>query len=113
MTGDDWLFAQRRIYELSDEELELSTEFHKGYLNLLGEEQLRRRVEKAHKECAKSLRLHQAAGAGVASTVVKTETKVVKTKVVSTEKKKEQAAALMGTLSPAELAQLMLLMSKK
>jgi len=111
MAGDDWLFAQRRIYELSDEELELSTEFHRGYLNLLGEEQVRRRVEKGHKECAK--KTSQLTLGTVAPVVVTKETKVVKTKVVSTEKKKEQAAALMGTLSPAELAQLMLLMSKQ
>ena len=53
--GLDWLFEQRRIPDMTDEELATSIEYHKRDLNLLLTEQDRRRTEKAHKMAAKKI----------------------------------------------------------
>jgi len=47
--GFDWLFMQRKIYTLSDAELDLAIEYHRNYQSLLLVEAEARRNQKAHR----------------------------------------------------------------
>ena len=49
LTGLDWLFAQRKIISLSDNELELAIEYHREILNGMLKEREERRIAKAHR----------------------------------------------------------------
>jgi len=49
LSGLDWLFAQRKIVSLSDNELELSVEYHREFLNGLLKEREERRIKQAHR----------------------------------------------------------------
>ena len=71
--GTDWLFEQRRINTMTDEELVCAIEYHKRDLNLMLSEQDKRRAEKAHRAAAKKILL-----AKKPSTVTITETVTTK-----------------------------------
>jgi hypothetical protein len=105
--GADWLFEQRRINDMSDEELIVAIEYHRQDLNLLITEQDRRRAEKAHRLAAKRIQLAPT----TKISVTEKETKQVtapKAKNGASTKKLEQAQALIALLlnkmSPEDLA---------
>lgn len=96
--GLSWLFAQRKIIELSDVELECQQEYHRNLLILLIDEQERRR----------NARIHRYAGAksiitpDITSVSNTTTTVVKKTRTISKNKADEQLAALMNTIAKAK-----------
>jgi hypothetical protein len=91
--GLDWLFAQRRIPEYSDAELDLAIEYHRERLNLLLGENERRRTEKMHRYAGVKVVLPSTNG-----TATTTTTTVKKTRIISKNKQQEQLAALLKSL---------------
>lgn len=92
LSGDDWMFAQRRVKDLSDDELDMVVEYHRQYLQLLCDDAERRRMEKAHRNANVKFVIPSAQ---VTSTTVTTTKKV---STVKLDKQKEQAAALLAQL---------------
>lgn len=85
LEGMNWLFAQRKIAALSDDELELSVEYHRGLLNgLLGEREARR-IAKAHRF----------AGVGLPPQGSPVVTTSKKTKSIKSSKQAATASALL------------------
>ena len=91
INGDDFLFAQRKIGDLTDPELELSIEFHREYLQLLAAEQDKRKAERLHKQSQQKLLIPN----GTVSKTVK-ETKTTTT--TKQNKKADQITALFEQL---------------
>jgi hypothetical protein len=89
--GLDWLFAQRKIVDLSDLELDLSIEYHRNILSLMITEQEQRRTAKMHRYAG--VRIHFPTASPTEST--STTTTVKKTRTVSKTKAQEQLAALL------------------
>lgn len=108
LSGDDWMFAQRRIRELADAELDLAIEFHRQYLMLLCAEQERRRTEKAHRNAGIKFVIPPSTSS---TTTTTTTTKKVST--VKMDKKKEQAASMLAAMDPSMLAALLAKLSGK
>lgn len=89
--GLSWLFAQRKITELSDVELDMAIEYHRNILSLMISEQEQRRNTKMHRY------------AGIKAIPTPTTTKVSddtttsvrKTRTISKTKAEEQLAAVM------------------
>lgn len=98
MSGDDWMFAQRRIRSMTDAEGMLATEFHRNYLMLLIDDQERRRNEKAHRNAGKTFVLPSASSTTTTTTVQK------KISTVKLDKKKEQLAAQLANLTQDQIA---------
>jgi hypothetical protein len=92
--GLDWLFAQRKIPEYSDAELDLGIEYHRARLDLLLGENEKRRVDKMHRYAGvKHVIAPTTIGTAVTSTTI-----VKKTKTISKNKQQEQLAALLKNL---------------
>ena len=49
LEGMDWLFAQRKILQMSNDSLELAIEYHRALLNGLLQEREARRIKHAHR----------------------------------------------------------------
>jgi mRNA-degrading endonuclease toxin of MazEF toxin-antitoxin module len=95
ISGLDWLFAQRKIVELSDLELDLSIEYHRNILSLMCTEQEQRRTAKMHRYAGVKIHLTPST-TGVNQT---TTTTVKKTRTVSKTKAQEQIAALLKNMA--------------
>lgn len=93
--GLDWLFAQRKIVDLSDLELDLSIEYHRNILSLLITEQEQRRAAKMHRYAG--VKVHFPTASPTVST--STTTTVKKTRTVSKTKAQEQLAALLKNMA--------------
>lgn len=102
--GLDWLFSQRKIYELNDEELDLSIEYHRNIMQLMLMEQEQRRVEKLHRYANVVIKAPPSAAKVTNTTVTTTK----KTRTVTKDKAAEQLQALMRSmlakgLTPAQI----------
>ncbi len=95
INGLDWLFAQRKIVELSDLELDLSIEYHRNILSLMCTEQEQRRTAKMHRYAGVKIHLTPS----VISVNNTTITTVKKTRTVSKTKAQEQLAALLKNMT--------------
>ena len=99
--GLDWLFAQRRIPDQSDVELDLTIEYHRNILQLLLTEQEQRRNAKMHRYAGVRV-VPVPSGQPKAGDPTKvsstTTTTVKKTRTVSKNKAAEQAAAVLNSL---------------
>lgn len=94
LEGLDWLFSQRKIVDLSDEELDLSIEYHRNIMYLMIAEQERHRNEKMHRYANVTFK-HTKSAAKVTDT---TTTTVKKTRTVSKDKASEQLQAIMKAM---------------
>ena len=92
--GLDWLFSQRKITELTDNELDLSIEYHRNILNLMIAEQERHRNEKMHRY-ANVVFKPQKSAMKVTDT---TTTTVKKSRTISKDKASEQLQAIMKAM---------------
>jgi hypothetical protein len=92
INGLDWLFAQRKINELSDVELDLSIEYHRNILSLMITEQEQRRTAKMHRYAGVKVHIPTPTTTGVHDS---TTTTVKKTRTISKTKAQEQIAALL------------------
>jgi hypothetical protein len=112
ITGMDWLFAQRKISDLSDIELDLDIEYHRNIYKLMLDEQERRRTEKMHRYANTRVVLPSSPATKSSST---TTTTVKKTRTVSKDKAAEQLAALLSSMKSkgVNMAQLQQLLKKK
>lgn len=77
-TGLDWLFAQRKIATLSEEELSLTIEYHQGLMQGLVNERDKRRVEYFHRNAGKKISIVDANGNDL-NTITTTSVKTTKT----------------------------------
>jgi len=93
--GLSWLFAQRKIADLSDVELDLTIEYHRNILMLQIDEQERRRNAKMHRYASSKYTIQTPSGTTVSST---TQTTVKKTRTVSKNKAEEQLNALLASM---------------
>jgi hypothetical protein len=93
--GLDWLFAQRKIPELSDAELDLTIEYHRNILQLMIAEQEKKHAAYLHRNAGVKVHFASTPAAGVTST---TTTTVKKTRTVSKQKATEQLNALLKDL---------------
>jgi len=93
--GLSWLFAQRKIIELSDVELDMMIEFHRSLCVLMLDESERRRNERMHRYA--NVKVHIPTPSTTSVTSDKTTT-VKKTRTVSKDKASEQLAALLSSM---------------
>ena len=93
--GLDWLFAQRKINDMADVELDLAIEYHRNIESLMIAEQERRRNAKMHRYAGVSIKIPSAPGTEVRDT--KTTT-VKKSRTISKNKQAEQLAALLKSM---------------
>jgi hypothetical protein len=98
IAGLDWLFAQRRITDLSDMELDLAVEYHRNILSLMISEQESRRNVKMHRYAGVKVSIPTPATTTVSNTSTTTTT-TKKTRVVSKTKQQEQLAALLKSIT--------------
>ena len=93
--GLDWLFAQRKISELADVELDMAIEYHRNICSLMMAESERRRNEKMHRYAG--IKVHIATPSTTKITEGTTTT-VKKTRTVSKDKASESAAAILASM---------------
>lgn len=93
INGMDWLFAQRKISTLTDDELELSIEYHRGILNGMLKEREERRIKYAHRFAGVSIPRGVLTGVGSDS-----NTEVKRTRMISSSKTEASAASMMKAL---------------
>jgi hypothetical protein len=98
IAGLDWLFAQRRITDLSDMELDLAIEYHRNILSLMISEQESRRNVKMHRYAGVKVSIPTPSTTTVSNTSTTTTT-TKKTRVVSKTKQQEQLAALLKSIT--------------
>jgi hypothetical protein len=94
--GLSWLFAQRKINDLSDVELDLAIEYHRNILMLQIDEQERRRNAKMHRYANTPYKIPTPSTTTVSNS---TTTTVKKTRTVSKDKAAEQLAAILGSMA--------------
>ena len=92
LSGETWMFMQRRINTMSDAELDIAIEVHRQYLQLLCDDQERRRAEKAHRNANVKFIMP------TTTTTSSTTTETKKVTVIKTDKAKEKASAAMQVL---------------
>jgi hypothetical protein len=92
--GLDWLFAQRRIKDLADVELDMSIEYHRNICSLMLTEAEKRRIERVHRYAGVKIVLPND------STIItnNTTTTVKKTRTMSKNKGMEQVAAILSSM---------------
>lgn len=95
ISGLDWLFAQRKISELSDTELDLTIEYHRNILSLMITEQEARRNAKMHRYAGIKVSIPTPSTTTVSDT---TTTTTKKTRTVSKTKQQEQLAAMLKSM---------------
>ena len=93
--GLDWLFAQRKIVEISDMELDLVIEYHRNILGLEISEQETRRTAKMHRYAG--VKFHIPTPATTTATSG-TSTTTKRTRTISKNKAAEQLAALLKSV---------------
>jgi hypothetical protein len=93
--GLDWLFAQRKISELADVELDMAIEYHRNICSLMMAESERRRNEKMHRYAGIKVNIPTPSTTTVHEG---TTTTVKKTRVVSKNKSAESAAAILASM---------------
>ena len=93
--GLDWLFAQRKIADLADVELDMAIEYHRNICSLMISESERRKNEKMHRYAGMKVSIPTPATTTVTTG---TTTTVKKTKTVSKDKAGEQVAAILASL---------------
>ena len=93
ISGLDWLFAQRKIPQLSDTELDLTIEYHRNILQLMIAEQEKKRAEKMHRYAGVRVAIPTHSNTNVTST-----TTVKKTRTISKDKAAEQLASILSAL---------------
>ena len=93
--GLSWLFAQRKITELSDVELDLSIEYHRNIMILMIDEQERRRNARIHRYAGVKVHIPTPSTTSVIDT---TRTTVKKTRTISKNKAEEQLNALLASM---------------
>lgn len=95
--GLSWLFAQRKIVELSDVELDLTIEYHRNILMLMIDEQERRRNARMHRYAGMKVNIPTPSTTRVTESS-STQTTMRKTKTVSKNKAEEQLNALLASM---------------
>jgi len=85
ISGNDWLFSQRKISSLNDAELELTCEYHRAYLILLLNEREARRTAYMHRYAGVKITLTPPS-ATTTSTEVKTTKEIKSTKAAQNAK---------------------------
>lgn len=90
--GNDWLFAELKMSEMSEEQCEISLEWHRAHVSYLEQCITQHRIDKAHKLAQVKIPAAQ-----------RTEKKVKEKK----EKSLEMLAESLKNMKPADLAQLM------
>lgn len=93
--GLSWLFAQRRITELADVELDMAIEYHRNICSLMITESERRRNEKMHRYANTPMPIPTPSTTTVTNG---TTTTVKKSRTVSKTKGTEQVAAILASL---------------
>ncbi len=93
--GLDWLFAQRKISELADVELDMAIEYHRNICSLMMAESERRRNEKMHRYAGIKTHIPTPSTTKVTEG---TTTTVKKTRTVSKDKASESAAAILASM---------------
>jgi hypothetical protein len=93
--GLDWLFAQRKIPELSDTELDLTIEYHRNILGLMIAEQEKKRADKMHRYAGVRIHIPTNSTTDITHSTVTT---VKKTRTISKNKATEQLATILKDL---------------
>jgi len=105
LEGLDWLFAQRKIVQLSDESLELAIEYHREVLNGMLSERERRKAEYLHRFASvKTVYPTTIDGAASSTTTVKRTKTISSTKAAATANGILQSMAAGGMNAAAILA---------
>jgi len=95
-SGLDWLFYQRKITEMSDQELSLAIEYHQTlYMGMINERD-KRRVEYFHRNAGKKFVIRDANGNDL--NTISTETTVKKTRTVKPREKSGSEVNLIAGL---------------
>ena len=95
ISGLDWLFAQRKIPELSDTELDLTIEYHRNILGLMIAEQEKKRADKMHRYAGVRIHIPTNSTTDITHSTVTT---VKKTRTISKNKAAEQLATILKDL---------------
>lgn len=95
--GLSWLFAQRRIVDLSDPELDMAIEYHRNICSLMITESERRRNEKMHRYAHTPMPIPTPSTTKIENGTTTTTT-VKKTRTVSKTKQTETVAAILASL---------------
>ena len=93
--GLSWLFAQRKIVELSDVELDMAIEYHRNIYSLMMDEAERRRNERMHRYANTPFKIPTPATTKVTDS---TQTTVKKSRTASKTKAGETVAALLASM---------------
>lgn len=93
--GMHWLFAQRKIDEMNDQELALAIEYHRAYYDALIYEREKRRIDNFHRNAKRAYKINQP---GSSSTTVTSTTVIKKSKIVTGNKPKTQEVNLGAAL---------------
>jgi hypothetical protein len=104
LEGLDWLFAQRKIVALSDNELELAVEYHREILNGMLKEREERRIKQLHRyaNTVADKVTHNLDSAQVTEQSVK-RTKTIQSSKAAATANATMAAMLAGGMTAAEL----------
>jgi hypothetical protein len=76
--GQHWLFAQRRITDMNDEDLLLAIEYHRGMYDSLIYEREKRRAENFHRNANKVFKVPTSATGTILSSSTVKKTKTIK-----------------------------------
>ncbi len=108
LEGLNWLFAQRKIVSLSDDELELAVEYHREILSGMLDERETRKNAFMHRFAGVNMPAPKKEGGTEASTTVK------KTKTIKSTKENANVSAILKSMMAAGMtpAQILALMSK-
>ena len=93
--GLSWLFAQRKIVELSDVELDMAIEYHRNVYSLMMDESERRRNDKMHRYANTPFKIPTPTTTKVTDS---TQTTVKKSRTTSKTKAGETVAALLASM---------------
>jgi hypothetical protein len=101
--GLDWLFAQRKIIDLSDVELDMVIEYHRNLCSLMIAESERRRNDRMHRYAGMKVSIPTPSTTTVSSSSTTTTT-VKKTRTTSKNKQSEQLASILASLKAKGLS---------
>ena len=92
LTGESWLFAQRRIKDMTDAELDMEIEYHRQMFQLIAAEAEERKNRKVHRFAGVRVKVPSTTSSSTTVTVSK---KVSKTSSTTAQAK---LSALLGTM---------------
>ena len=95
LDGLDWLFAQRKIVQMSDESLELAIEYHREILNGMLAERERRKTEFLHRYAGVKT---VPSPSGKTDSATSSSTEVKRTRTISSTKTQANANAVMQSM---------------